>query len=105
MSQLIIPMSQKETKKRGLINPNEPATKLELHQELEVTKQELRKEISEVKQELKKEISEVKQELISAMCEQTQKVIDHFDNMFKENKKEHFEMRRDIHRIKNEIGI
>jgi hypothetical protein len=90
MSQLIITMSQKETKKRGLINPNEPATKLELHQ---------------TKQELKKEISEVKQELISAMCEQTQKIIDHFDDMFKENKKEHFEMRRDISRIKNEIGI
>lgn len=94
-------MSQKETKKRGLINPNEPATKLELHK----TKQELRKEISDVKQELKQEISDVKQELISAMCEQTQKIIDHFDGMFKENKKEHFEIRRDISRIKNEIGI
>lgn len=75
-----------------------PVTKLELHQELSLNKIELKRELKEtISQEFSKFTVEV--------CKQIEEINANFEDRFKENKKEHFEIRRDISRIKNEIGI
>lgn len=56
MSQLITPMSQKETKKRGLINPHEPVIKRYFNQEKNRTKKDLAKLIYNL-DKLKKSLS------------------------------------------------
>lgn len=94
-------MKDKQQKNEKIKFCNSPVTKLELQQELGLIK----KEMTDLKQEIKQEIKQEFSKFTIEVCKQIEAINGNFEDRFKENKKEHFEIRRDISRIKNEIGI